>query len=99
MLGDFLPKDELNKFLPGKAKAPADPSIDKSNVGHKLLQKMGWKEVLSFALSLSPCVFVCKPNVSWCLLCLIAVRFLSVCVCVCVCLLGDGTGQQRRRHR
>jgi len=46
-IGHFLPKEELNKFLPKNMRKPEkpkeEPKIDESNIGHKLLQKMGWK--------------------------------------------------------
>ena len=51
--GDFLPKEELEKFvprshLPAGSSAPAEPSHQTAPnlaVGKKLLEKMGWKEV------------------------------------------------------
>jgi len=51
-VGNLLPEEELKKYttaLPwNKGKEPAkeekkqDPAIDESNVGHKMLSKMGW---------------------------------------------------------
>lgn len=49
-IGDFLPKEELEKFLPKRAgssapkPAPPAPQAVDSDIGKKLLQKMGWKE-------------------------------------------------------
>jgi hypothetical protein len=49
--GDFLPKEELDKFLPKRAGSSAPPPAAapapavESDIGKKLLQKMGWKEV------------------------------------------------------
>jgi len=46
-IGDFLPKEELDKFLPKKPAPPTPVPAPQSadlDVGKKLLQKMGWKE-------------------------------------------------------
>jgi len=49
-IGDFIPKEELNKFMSKKDqdRAKSEPfaqhRLDQSNVGHRLLQKMGWTE-------------------------------------------------------
>ncbi|XP_031476492.1 SURP and G-patch domain-containing protein 1-like protein [Nymphaea colorata] len=52
-MGDFIPQDELDKFLAScndaAAQKAAKESAEKAkiqadNVGHKLLSKMGWKE-------------------------------------------------------
>ena len=46
-----MPKEELEKFLPKRAgssapkPAPPAPQAVDSDIGKKLLQKMGWKEV------------------------------------------------------
>jgi hypothetical protein len=61
-MGDYIPPEELEKFLATcndaaaqKAfkEAGAKAKIQADNVGHKLLSKMGWKEGLSLSLSLS----------------------------------------------
>lgn len=70
-MGDYIPQEELEKFLAScndaaalkAAKETAEKAkIQADNVGHKLLSKMGWKEG---SFSLSPCCsifcgFVCK---------------------------------------
>lgn len=52
-MGDYIPQEELEKFLAScndaaaqkAAKESAERSrIQADNVGHKLLSKMGWKE-------------------------------------------------------
>lgn len=52
-MGDYIPPEELEKFLAKcndakaakAAKATADRAkIQADNVGHRLLSKMGWKE-------------------------------------------------------
>lgn len=52
-MGDYIPPEELEKFLAKcndakaakAAKATADRAkIQSDNVGHRLLSKMGWKE-------------------------------------------------------
>lgn len=52
-MGDYIPQEELEKFLANcndaaaqkAAKEAAERSkIQADNVGHKLLSKMGWKE-------------------------------------------------------
>lgn len=52
-MGDYIPPEELEKFLAKcndamaqkAAKASADRAkIQADNVGHRLLSKMGWKE-------------------------------------------------------
>lgn len=65
-MGDFIPPEELEKFLAScndsAARISAQKAADKAriqadNIGHKLLSKMGWKEG--------------KPlhNVKWCSQC------------------------------
>lgn len=63
-MGDYIPQEELEKFLAScndatahrAAKETAERSkIQADNVGHKLLSKMGWKEG---SLSLSLSVFI-----------------------------------------
>lgn len=65
-MGDYIPPEELNKFMATcndvaaqkAAKEAADRAkIQADNVGHRLLSKMGWKEgillsCLSFFLHL-----------------------------------------------
>ncbi|KAF8403861.1 hypothetical protein HHK36_011967 [Tetracentron sinense] len=71
-MGDYIPQEELEKFLSGcndvaaqkAARETAEKAkIQADNVGHKLLSKMGWKEgTLSLSLyvfSLSPLYFGC----------------------------------------
>ncbi|XP_018319303.1 activating transcription factor 7-interacting protein 1 isoform X2 [Agrilus planipennis] len=49
-IGDFLPPEELQKFLDKKGKGPNDGSdykdfkIKEDNIGFKMLQKLGWSE-------------------------------------------------------
>lgn len=49
-MGDFIPDEELQSFLakttPGGRAPPSEDrnKIGASNVGHKLLSKMGWTE-------------------------------------------------------
>ena len=66
-MGDYIPQEELEKFLSTCNDAAAQKAareaaerakIQADNVGHKLLSKMGWKEgstpsPLSLSLSLS----------------------------------------------
>lgn len=59
-MGDYIPQEELEKFLASCNDAAAlkasketaeKAKIQADNVGHKLLSKMGWKEgSLSFSL-------------------------------------------------
>ena len=53
-IGDFLPKEELDKFL-GKVKSVqegghfhyedyAEHKLTEENIGYKMLQKAGWEE-------------------------------------------------------
>jgi G-patch domain len=52
-MGDFIPQEELEKFMArcndAAAKKAAEEAAQKAkiqadNIGHKLLSKMGWKE-------------------------------------------------------
>lgn len=52
-MGDYIPQEELEKFLSAcndaAARKAAKETVERSriqadNVGHKLLSKMGWKE-------------------------------------------------------
>lgn len=52
-MGDYIPLDELNKFMSScndvAAQKAAQEAADRAkiqadNIGHKLLSKMGWKE-------------------------------------------------------
>lgn len=52
-MGDFIPQEELEKFMAScndaaaqkAAKAAAEKAkIQADNIGHKLLSKMGWRE-------------------------------------------------------
>ena len=61
-MGDYIPQEELEKFLAAcndaaaqkAAKAAAERAkIQADNVGHRLLSKMGWKEGALLSLSLS----------------------------------------------
>lgn len=56
-MGDYIPPEELKKFLANCNDAHAQKALKESaekakiqadNVGHKLLSKMGWKEGNSF---------------------------------------------------
>lgn len=56
-MGDYIPPEELKKFLANCNDAYAQKALKESaekakiqadNVGHKLLSKMGWKEGNSF---------------------------------------------------
>ena len=69
-MGDFIPPEELEKFLAGCNDAAAHKAareaaekakIQADNVGHKLLSKMGWKEG---ALCFSQSYFVFKLSAS-----------------------------------
>lgn len=59
-MGDYIPQDELEKFLAACNDAAAQKAakeaaerakIQADNVGHRLLSKMGWKEGASLSLS------------------------------------------------
>lgn len=61
-MGDFIPQEELEKFLATcndasvrkfSREAADKAKIQADNVGHRLLSKMGWKEG-PLSLSLSP---------------------------------------------
>ena len=61
-MGDYIPHEELEKFMAACNDAAAQKSaketsekakIQSDNVGHKLLSKMGWKEGAFYLLSLS----------------------------------------------
>lgn len=65
-MGDYIPQEELEKFLAScndaaaqkAAKEAAEKAkIQADNVGHKLLSKMGWKEG---ALYFFPVLFLCQ---------------------------------------
>ena len=59
-MGDFIPPEELEKFMARCNDAAAQKAtkeaaekakIQADNIGHKLLSKMGWREGLSWILN------------------------------------------------